>query len=98
LGREVARARRIEDQADRVGARLRGVACVLGPRDAADLHARPHRGSPHFASYSIDSRYSPSGANVGAALFLSLDSSTSPTHEGRCLPAPTYTRLPTMLR
>src|SRR6266404_965988 len=42
LYRYVARARRIEHEADGIRARLRRRARILGARDAADLDARPH--------------------------------------------------------
>src|SRR5260221_112322 len=44
LHRKVTRARRIEDEADRVRPRLGGGACVTGSRDAADLDAGSHCG------------------------------------------------------
>src|SRR5438105_1873219 len=71
FGGEISRARRIEDESDRVRARVRRGSRIAGPRDAADLDARSHPGRPHFASYSTRSRYKPSAANVGAALFRS---------------------------
>ena len=55
-------------------------------------------GSPQRGSYSTASRYRPSDAKVGAARARSRDSRTAFAHCGGCLPSPTYTSVPTMLR
>src|SRR5262245_21022151 len=89
LGREVARALRIEDEADGIGAGFRRVDAVARARDAADLDARSHWGSPQRDSYSTFSRYRPSAPKVGAALLRSFEASSSLTHAAGCLPLPT---------
>jgi hypothetical protein len=98
LERQKARARRVEDEAESVGARVRGCVQILVPRNPADLDARSHAsiGSAMFPRAvfrqlprgSVVDRFEIKdlGPNVAAARPRSRERSTSSTQPGSRAP------------
>src|SRR5437763_7309030 len=108
LGRHVARALRIEHEADRIRAGFDCGVDVLLTADAADLDPGPAHGNqsyaatwpgkPQWSSYTGPRKYRPSGEKVGDAASRLRASSTSRIHAGGCSPWPTATRQPMRFR